>query len=282
MLRHFRIFFGLIVLCFLLLPPRQAYSQQGFYLQPFFMYQYVTLANNKDHYSNSNASPRRHFQLVNTYKPAYGLRMIYNFSNAVGFETGIKYSEQGQKYKGDIIVDGNTGDTVNNGNPKDFTSELKLNYLQIPLMLSFNSILANINDEQDPLYMSIAVGIQLDYLQNASMTVNPGIDSFSLKYPNAESQFQNLFHSFNISFVGNLSLNWQMKHGWQINTTLFFSNTLEDVENKDFKFDKTQYPLEYQFPVSVKKEAVSTEVRYKAKNLVTGIMLGVSYRFYHN
>jgi hypothetical protein len=277
MIRHLRFFLGLMVLGLLLILPRQAYSQQGFYLQPFGMYQYVTLANNKDHYGNTNAAPRRHFELVNTYKPAYGIRVIYNFTNAVGFETGLKYSAQGQKYKGDIIVDGNTGDTVN----QNYTSELKLNYLQIPLMLSFNSLLANINDEQDPLYMSIAVGIQLDYLQNASMTVSPGIDSFSLKYPNAESQFQKLFQSFNISFVGNISLNWQMKHGWQINTTAFFSNSLEDVENKDFTFDKTQYPLEYQFPVSVKKEAVSSEVRYKAKNLVTGIMLGVSYRFYH-
>jgi len=237
------------------------------------MYQYTNLANNKDHY-NPN------FSFVTTYKPSYGLRAIYNFSNAVGFETGVKYSAQGQKYQGSIVVDGNTGDTVN----QNYTSELKLNYIQVPLMLTFNSILSNFDEDEDRIYMSVAMGIQLDFLHDATMTVTPDVDwsKFSdtqIMYD--KSQFKNLFNNFNISFVGNVSLNWQLKHGWQINTTLFASKTLDDVENKDFKFDKTQYPLEYQFPVSIKKEAVSADVRYKAKNIVYGLMLGISYRLYH-
>ena len=61
------------------------------------MYQYVNLANNKDHY-NPN------FDFETTYKPAYGIRTIYNFTNAVGFETGLKYSMQGQNYTGSIVV----------------------------------------------------------------------------------------------------------------------------------------------------------------------------------
>lgn len=262
--------FLLLTFALILILPRNVYSQQGFYIQPFFMYQYTNLANNKDHY-NPN------FDFVTTYKPAYGIRAIYNFTNAVGFETGVKYSAQGQKYKGNISVDGNTGRTVN----QNYTSDLKLNYIQVPLMLSFNSLLANIDEDQDPLYMSIAAGIQLDFLKDASMTLDPGIDSFSIKYPLAQSQFKSLFNNVNISFIGNVSLNWQLNHGWQINITLFGSKTLDDVENKDFKFDKTKYPLEYQFPVSIKKEAVTADVRYKAKNIVYGLMIGVSYRLFH-
>jgi hypothetical protein len=269
-----------LLLFFCLLPAQKTFAQQGFYLQPFFMYQYVTLANNKDHYTSAGSIPRRDFDYVNTYKPAYGFRAIYNFKNAVGFETGLKYSNQGQKYKGNIIVDGNTGDTVN----KDFTSELMLSYIQLPLMLNFNSIMANINDEADPVYMSIAMGIQFDFLQIADIYVNPGIDW--TKYPNAQSQLKNFFSSVNYSFAGNISVNWRLKHGWQINASLFGSKTLNDIENVDMKdkyynFDETQFPLEYQYPVSVKKEAEETDQRYKTTNIVYGLMLGVSYRLIH-
>ena len=275
MFKHFRFFLIFVVLSLLIISSRQAFAQKGFYLQPFFMYQYTNLANYRDHYYSK-------FDFVSTYKPDYGLRAIYNFTNAVGFETGLKYSNQGQKYKGHIDTDGNTGDSVN----QDWTSELKLNYIQIPLMISFNSILANFDEMQDPLYMSIAMGVQIDYLTNAIMIVNPGIDSFAIKYPNAQAQFKNFFNNFNLSFVGNVGLNLQLKHGWQINTTLYASKTLGDVENGDYKkkeyvFDKTQFPLEYQFPISVKKEALSTDPRYKTKNLVYGLMLGFSYSFNH-
>lgn len=248
--------------------PAKLFSQNGFYLQPFFMYQYTNLANNKDHYN-----PK--FDFVSTYKPAFGLKAIYNFTNAVGFETGLKYSYQGQKYSGFVDIDGNTGDSN-----VSYNSELKLNYIQVPLLLTFNSLVSNIDDEKDALYMTIAMGVQLDFLQNASMSISPDIDW--TKYPNAQSQFKNLFNSVNISFAGNVSLNLQLNHGWQINAGIFGSKTLDDVENKDFKFDKTQYPLEYQFPVTVKKEAVTTEVRYKAMNVVYGLMVGISYRIYHN
>jgi hypothetical protein len=257
-----------IFICVIIVLPRKAYPQQGLYLQPFFMYQYANLANNKDHY-NPN------FDYISTYKPAFGLRTIYNFTNAVGFETGLKYSMQGQRYSGSIVVDGNTNDTVN----QIYSSELNLNYIQVPLLLTFNSLLANVDDEKDALYMTIAMGIQLDWLSDASLTISPDVDWS--KYPNAKSEFNNLFNSFNISFAGNVSLNWQLNHGWQINATLFGSKSLDDVENKDFKFDKTQFPLEYQFPVGIKKEAVTTEVRYKAKNVVYGLMVGISYRLIH-
>ena len=146
-------------------------------------------------------------------------------------------------------------------------------------MLTFNSLVANVDEEKDQLYMTIAMGVQLDMLQNVSLKITPDVDW--TKYPNAQKELNNLFNNFCLSFIGNVSLNWQLNHGWQVNIALFGSKTLDDVENKDFKFDKTQYPLEYQFPVGIKKEAVSAEPRYPAKNVVYGLMVGVSYRLYH-
>lgn len=281
MIKHFRFILLLFVIVLLLMPSKQAFSQEGFYVQPFFSYQYVSLANrvdrlNKDFYHLED----NYFQYENTFKPAYGIRAIYNFTNSVGFESGLKYSQQGQKYKGYITVDGNTGDTVK----QNYNSELKLNYLQIPLMLTFNSVLANIDEDNDKLYMSIAMGIQIDYLLKAALDINPGIDSLSIKYPNAQSEFQNLFHTLSLSLAGNVSLNWQMKHGWQFNTTLYAIKTIGDVENDNYKddyiFDKSKLPLEYQFPVGIKKQSVSGDKRYKTKNVAYGLMLGVSYRLF--
>jgi hypothetical protein len=244
------------------------FAQIGHYLTTYFCYQYSNLANTKDHWS-----PK--FQYKRTYHPCFGLKYNYNFTNIVGLETGIKYSYQGQKYTGYIEVDGNTGDTINT----NFNSSVELNFIEVPLMLTFNTPRANSDGNEDIYFVSISAGIQGDYLNDAKMTVSPDLPE-KYKTEQVQKDFNKLFNSFTVSFCGDLSLMLKLYKKLYLNSSIFASKTISDIENKSFSYDKKIHPLEYVFPVSVKKESYpASSVRYKTKNVVFGLRIGITYKF---
>ena len=248
------------VLLLLLLTAFSTIAQKGTYLIPFGAMQISTIANSSDFYIKG-------LNFKNVIRSAYGVGLLYNPIDMLGIETGLKYSNQGQKYTGHIDFDANTQDSIN----LDFTSECKLTYFQIPLLLRFNSTL-----EQDKVYMNISTGFQFDFLTAASMKVNP-LPPDSL---NLGSNVKKYFKSFNASFVASAGLNIQLAEKFFVYMGLQMSKTLGDIESKSISFDDKTMGFEYIYPVGVKKEErpQNSTTRGKTKNVVYTLLIGISYK----
>src|SRR6266566_8100077 len=72
-------------------------GQQGKYLYLWGGPQYVSIANYDDYTTYDEKRVQD-----DTYRAGFGLDYAYNFSPSVGFQTGLAYSRQGQKYSGKV------------------------------------------------------------------------------------------------------------------------------------------------------------------------------------
>ena len=245
----------------ILLFSQTLFSQNGNYIKTHWIYQYSNMSNRNDFFN-------RNLSFENTYRSAYGFSYVLNSTDIFGIEVGFKYSKLGQKYSGSIDDDFNTKDTTD---PLDFSSEIELSYIQIPFLFCFNSRL-----EDENVYLTISGGLQLDILVDAKMNIDP--------YPDIPADkiidIKNLFRKTNASFVTNAIFNIKIFENIFINTGFQMIRTIGDVENKNFVFDSNKHPVEYYFPVSVKKDYLpDISKRDATKHTNYGFILGVSYMF---
>jgi hypothetical protein len=106
------------------------------------------------------------------YKPTFGFNggIVggYNFSNFIGLQTELFFSQQGQKYKDEYV-----------GQPV-VTREVQSSYFQIPLMLKYMS-------GQSTVQFYIMAGPQLGILNNSSVTYNGSEWTPQMKNPGTKS-----------------------------------------------------------------------------------------------
>lgn len=251
----------LLVIFIQLLLAGSAVAQRGQYIQPYTMFQYTNCPNYNDYRSDSKLvfEPTYHF--------AHGFYYIFNSTDNFGFQTGLKLSKEGQKYSAELEYDVNTGDST----PFSFSSQYSLTQLEVPFMLRFSSSL-----EDENVILSISPGLQIDMLVGADMKTDPA----PFIQPGNEIDLMNLFKRTNLKFITEASFSFVLTEKILINAGLQWSRSLFDIENKDFKFDKTKHVAEYYFPVSTKKETrPDISVRYKTTSMAVGLMLGISYWF---
>jgi len=241
-----------------------SFSQTGSYIAPTTIVQLTSTPNYND-LNDYNNTGKVVFE--NTIKIAYGLNYIYNGTANFGFQTGFKISNEGQNYSGKLEYDVNENDST----PFNYTSSVNLRYYEVPFLLRFNS-----SFEDYVVNMAISAGLQLDFLAKASFSTLPA----PLILPENYLDIKELFRNTNIKFIAETSFSFLLSDNWMINTGLQWTRSLMDIENKDFKFDKTKHIAEYYFPVSTKKD-VRTDIsnRYKTTSMTFGLMLGVSYWF---
>ena len=250
------------LICLLSIP---ASAQKGQYINPYGIYQSTSINNRKDYFTSDDI-----LNLKNSYHFAYGIQYISNFTDIFGIETGLKHSTTGQKYYGFIDYDANTQITED----INYTSEVLFNFYHVPFLLRFNSPL-----DEDRIFLTIAAGFQADILSKTQVITDPA----PVIPPAGIINYNELFSSFNVSFVSNAMFTISITE--KIHTSIGFqmARSIGDVENKKFEFDKTIHPVEYYFPVSTKKNdrpvfsPNSSSGRQKSKLTNYGLLVGLSF-----
>lgn len=213
--------------------------------------------------NNANDYTRRTSKLKpeNTFKPAFSLRYTYVFKPNYGFETGIIYSKQGQRYSG----------TFDDSSQLNYESDISMNYLRIPVKFQFSSSLdADIKN----VYLSIGIGFSVDVLTDVKVNTDP-----DFRTNGQNINYKDLYQSVSSSFVADAMLNIRLSDQWWIRSGLKMNFGLGDVENKGFNFPDNA-PLEWYFPVSTKKDRKpNVQARERTRHSVFGFELGVAYRF---
>ncbi|MBK8954254.1 MAG: PorT family protein [Saprospiraceae bacterium] len=122
---------------------------------------------------------------VATFKPAIGLILGYKLNSKLNLQTGISYSLQGQNYE-----------TAGN---EDADYETELNYLKIPLLLSFRP------KPDSKIGWIVQGGLQISLLSDAKSSR----ENFFGIYSSVLKDAKNYYVSTGIEFVAGLGAEYQ-------------------------------------------------------------------------
>lgn len=262
----------LTFLTFWLLVPFVVNAQEGHHLSISGGAQLTQISNQSDYNGRSRIDSRvvdEEINPENTYNPALRIRYTYNFEDNYGFQTGLIYTRGGQSYSGKVDDTGSQS--------VSYTSEVKLDYLRIPLKFRFNS---SLNDDVKNVFLSIGVGFGLNLLADAQLSnseENWGRNEFEL--PDQAVSYEDLYSGVTGSFVADAILNIRLSDHLWIITGFNMSYGLSDIENKNYDFPEDA-PLELYFPASTKKfNKPDLEARQRTRNTFFGLELGLKYHF---
>ena len=141
----------LAIVFLLFLTTNVIFAQQGLEIGLKVLPQTTWIFNDDDFAAGSELDFEPKFEM------AYGLNVGVNLSDRFGIQSGIIYSPQGQKYahKNELLL----GTAAK-------SSEINLNYLQVPVLLKFNS------DPMAVFSFVMGAGVQFGFLQNAAYYIN--------------------------------------------------------------------------------------------------------------
>lgn len=261
----------LMTLAFLLLAMPQMKAQKGTYLQFWGGPQLVGLPNFND-YSDFRTSLR--LNRLNTWRAGMGVNVIYNFADNYGLQTGLSYSQQGQKYSGVTPVDGNNNLDTNVA----YTSHVYLDYLRLPIYFRFTSV----SDPEDIVTLSVYAGMYVGYfLGISSLGTDPAppIDSVN-KY--SYINLNKVYNKIDIGLGAGAEFNIRIKGNVGALLGVKFERSASTIENRNTEMPYGA-PVEWSFPLSIKKQNRLTEadnqVRMPTKNDMISIYAGISYKF---
>ncbi|QQS29983.1 MAG: PorT family protein [Sphingobacteriales bacterium] len=220
-----------VFLFFILSAP--AFAQKGLEVGVRVIPQSVWIINDDD------AARGDGLDYTRTWGMAYGLNVGYNFLSSLGIQTGLLISGQGQKYVGD-------------GSSGFETSQTKLNYLKIPVMLKFNS-----NPDAGACFVGTA-GIQFGLLTGAKQIV----DDEEVDFGALGLELKDAYNKADLSAAFSLGSRFRVTDSFNIGLSLRADYSLGDIEDKDF--------VVAGFPVWDNDRAASA-------NLTGGIMIEANY-----
>lgn len=201
-----------VFVLFAMLMSVPAFSQAGLEVGGFVMPQSVWIFNKDD--SDQNAR----LDYVPTYTFAYGAELGFNFSDAIGIQTGLIISKQGQDYDSD--GSGSFASPL----PISWVGterSVELTYLKIPFLLKFNS-----NPDAGTAFL-FKIGPQLAFLTNADSDVDGVAESFS------GFTLKDLYEGNYISAVMSIGARFTLAESLFLNTSFRFDASLGDVEDKE-------------------------------------------------
>jgi hypothetical protein len=143
------------------------------------------------------------------YSFGIGANLTYNFSDFFGIRSGLIYSPLGEKYN-DISTDPEQAVDVN------------LEYLQVPLLLKFNS------SPENRMSFLLVAGPHISYLNNASISIDGGEPTGVL------SQYERfvLGGSLGIGLQFNLNRGDNVNFLWYNSAAINPINTVLGVESR--------------------------------------------------
>lgn len=234
-------------------------AQNGKYFTAYGLGQYNRITNSDDFFSLRTL---KSIDPVDTYSPGAGLGYINNFTDKAGYNIGIQWARQGQKYQGEIFD--------KDSNIVQYRSAVKLEYVKFPLMLQLNSTLGG---EVNYVFLSIGIGFQVDVLTGVSTYTQPDYDRNGLSI-----DYKELYTPVTTSFVAHATFHFKLTDQWYIVSGVKMDRTLGDIENKGYNFSGNA-PLEWYFPVSTKKnQKPDLSIRDNSKNSIFSLSLGIGFK----
>ena len=196
----------LLFFCLLMATSSSVVAQKGFEFGAQVMPQLTLIVNDDDFAAGDELNFRTTAHL------AYGIHAAYNFSDHLGVQTGLLFSTQGQKY----VSDEPTPDT--------YTSEVRMNYLKIPILLKFNS-----NPEASAQFVA-TVGPQFGLLNKVRAYVDDE------EVTGSGFEFKDAYKSMDLGAVLGLGARFRLTDNLQLGTSFRFDYSLGDIEDKDTIF----------------------------------------------
>jgi hypothetical protein len=200
---------------------------------------------------------------------SYGAGAIFNFNSNFGLAVDLLFSREGQRFSGNFnggapdpatyasVV--NTQVTLNNvvivGG---YVAKAELNYIKLPIMLSLTS------DNTKPVFFTLLVGPQLNFLQSVAQEVN----NTDLDYPSTNITPQDLYKS--VTFDGVLALGgaYNLTSNLVLSARLRFDYGFDDVEKKDVMVSYSgAAPIRFYSPD-----------RQATHNVTAALMLGLDFK----
>jgi hypothetical protein len=262
---------NLFILAFVLFVPLATVKAQvGHYISFWGGPQLVSYANFNDFSAEyQDASLDRQ----NTLRAGGGVDYVYNFHPFYGFQTGIYYSESGQKYAGHINFDGNNpGPRL----PVDFTSHVYINYLRVPLAFRFNSEM----DADARVNMSMYLGMQLGFLIGKPTFGTSPAPPDSLVKNAAGFDTRKLYNSTDLGLLAGVQINVRITKRFTPFMGVRFERSFTNIEDLGTVIPHN-YPVEYDFPISTKKTGFTdhdARSAYPTKNNTVSLFIGFSIK----
>lgn len=190
------------------------------------------------------------------YKPTFGgsgnVNVGFDFNNHVGIKLEIGFAKLGQKYADTHMI---------NDTNYEYTRNIKLNYLQIPLLFKYQS-----NGEVAKFYMM--VGPQFNLLLSASqvylkqdLTYDDYMTVDNLPVKIGEEKITDRFNSLDIMARFDLGVDIHVASNLFVNVGLTMAYGLMDINNSN-----TQNPLN------------NPDYDYHAShNIYGGVNFGINY-----
>jgi len=191
--------------------------------------EYSTLMNKNDANAGPELSYVNHYSYFN-----FGIGGVYSFNNNVGLAIDLLLSREGQNFNGNF--DGKTPDPATYASvvstqaflnkliiTGDYAARAELNYVKLPIMLSLTS------DNTRPIFFTLLVGPQINFLYNVAQEVN----HVDYSYPNSNITPFGLYNPINIDGVLALGIGLNLTPHLVLTARARFDYGFEDVENKD-------------------------------------------------
>jgi len=255
-----------------------AKAQSGQFIQFWGGPQYVGMLNFDDNHTTTTTGQGTVTFLgeeitTETYRAGGGIDYINNFSQNYGYQTGIYYSGQGQKYEGYVTNYYNKLDS----SIRHYTSQVTMDYIRVPFMFRFNSIL----DDNDRINVSIFMGLQAGYLFGMTMsTTNSNIpDSSANKYKNFN--IRQLYNAIDFGLGAGAQFNVKLSEKLSLNLGIRFDRSIVNIENHSVTLPDDA-PLTLLYPVSTLKSDreshTDIEVRMPTQNISVNVFLGLTVK----
>lgn len=268
--------FYVIIMCFSVLYAQNTTAQIGKFLQLWGGPQLVKI-DNDNNYSLAYAQSGE-LNVTNTYRTGFGIDYIDNFNQNYGFQTGIYYCGQGQKFFGSVSdIDVHMPDSVK----VPYTSKLLLDYIKIPVYVRFNSIIP----DQSRLNVSIFFGFYLGYLLDLKSYTNvqgiPGgiPDTLLAKFPNYK--LKPLYNTFDFGLGAGAQFNVKLTEKMYINLGVRFDRSITDIENYNTALP-ADAPSEWNYPVSTPKSIRTAQLTQAtnpaSQNISLNVYLGLTFK----
>lgn len=246
-----RAFFGLLIVISV---STNVFAQKGLKLGIVALPQSTWMLNKTD-----MDVPQDQFKYKTTFGMAVGPSIGYHFGDGIGLKFNFIYSAEGQKY-----TNFNSEGTLVN-------HTRRLDYMKIPLFLSFNT-----GTEIHKVVFAADLGFQVNFLMRAryfnddqsytpdEILYNPNVRD----YPSSYKQYS----LFNYGPVASLGMDIKLAYNIMGNVRLRGDYTLGDVENKNSAYKLYTSGI----PDDVR---IYDESRPITNNLTGGLMFGITYTF---
>jgi hypothetical protein len=258
-----------------LLLPAALFAQKGHFIGLAFGPQMVGMSNPDDVRVYDPAGEPLGVSRNSTFRWAAGMDYYYNFSESYGLQSGVYFTRLGQSYTGLIHQDANTGKVEN----QIFDSHIYMDYLRIPLMFRFSSLL----EEDDRMNLTIYTGISFNYFLGVTEVATSPTwpDSMSQKYPDFD--YDKLYYKTNMMLAAGAQFNIKANESLYPFFGIRFDRSIGGIENfganQGITFGKGGPPVEWTFPVSVKKkESTDLLTRARTKHNVINVYVGLAFK----